>query len=313
MFLRIILLLSYVQAIGQFNPLPRNFEKIEDAKKVIVKRDCFKCDPKKNKMHIRTYYFDSKGFNTELRNFYHNTKRGKETFTWNPDGSVARVLHYYTFTSTAEFDTAKATSENNYGIVWDSTQFTETNYSYYSGKIKSITILKEDLSPSLEVAFHYNNRQLVKEVIIDYPDEGFFGIGFKPNSSEFIPMPDAGDTTIKFKDYEYRNDSVYILYYKNEILTGRGKQKLDSDGRILYEATYNLNNELINEIQNEYNFRGQLMEQKKFETGYNGFGDGYDFVMGDRFVYEYDNKGRLQTKTEYDRGKVFLIEYYEYY
>lgn len=157
--------------------------------------------------------------------------------------------------------------------MWDSTRFSETRYTYYSGKIKSVTCLDEDQRTFLSAAFYYTNRLLTKEVIINYPQDGFSGIGFKPNSAEFILIPDAGDTIMKSKEYEYRNDSVYIRYFRNKSLTGSGTQKLDAHGKILYEATYNLTHELIYEVYNEYNFRGQLTEQRKFETGYTGFGE----------------------------------------
>jgi hypothetical protein len=314
-----ILLLTRLQATGQVfgqdNFYPRNFERQVGVKMVIIETACPKCRPIQTKELTEKYLFDHNGFNIEQRGIYKGTNHGLQKFFWNSDGTVNKYQNYSTYSTASYFGTDSATYENNYGMTWDSTKLSsEVRYTYEKGKLKTISWVDgEGMPANTVITFHYDNYgRLTKEEKIDYPDKDAIELGFKPNSSEFTVLPDAKKETRMHKLFNYKSDSVFIKYFRNDKQTGTEKRVIKS-GQLVYVATYNIKGELTSQTKSIYNDKGKLVEQRRFETGYDGYGDGYDFTAGDYYRFEYDQQGRLKQKTEYYKNEVFLIEYYEYY
>ena len=303
------------QVLGQDNFYPRNFERQTGVKMIIVKTDCPKCQPIQTKEPTEKYLFDGNGFNIEQRGIHKGKNRGLQKFFWNSDGTVNRYQNYSTFSTASNFGTDSATYENDYGMSWDSTALSsEVRYTYEKGKLKSISWVDgEELPANSIITFHYDAYgKLIKEEKVDYPDKNAIELGFKPNSTEFTVLPDAKKETRMYRLFSYKSDSVFIKYFKNDKQTGTEK-RVTKSGQLVYAATYNLKGKLTSQTQNIYKDKGKIVEQRRFETGYDGYGDGYDFTGGDLYKFEYDLQGRLKQKTEYYKGEVFAIEYYDYY
>jgi hypothetical protein len=303
------------QVLGQDNFYPRNFERQNGIKVVIVKIDCPICRPIQTKELAEKYLFDDNGFNIEQREIYKGKSHGLKKFFWNSDGTINKYQNYGTYSTREYFGTDSATYENDYGMKWDSVSLSnEVRYTYEKGKLKTISWIDgEDFEVATVITFHYDvNGKLIREEKIDYPDKDAIELGFKPNSTEVIVLPDAKKETQMYKLYNYKSDSIFIKYFKHGKLTGTEKRVAKS-GQLIYAATYNLKHKLTSQTKNIYNDKGKIIEQKRLETGYDGFGDGYDFTVGDYYKLEYDTKGRLKQETEYYNNEVFLIKYYEYY
>lgn len=308
---------NFYQLSGYDNFYPRNFPKVQGVKMVIVKADCKKCVPVLDQEHSETYVFNSKGFNIEQYNVFKGRKSGMQKFFWNPDGTVSRYQGYNTYRSTIDISVDSATYENDYGQAWDSTLLTkEVRYSYNADKkLKTITWLDgDDLSVDIVINFYYDRKgRVLKEELTDFPDKGDIILGFKPNSTTAIEeRPDTKKQIRNFKLFKYAGDTVFVEYYKTGKLSGKGKQTFNKSGKLTYVATYNLNGELLFQIKNVFNKKGNLIDQTIFQTGYDGYGDGNDYAAGDRRTFEYNKQGRLVTMVEYYKDEVFMTSTFEY-
>lgn len=307
---------NFYQLAGLDNFYPRNFERTQGVKMVIVKTDCQKCVPVLKQEHSEIFFFDSKGFNVEQNNIDKNRKWGMDKFFWNPDGTVSKYRGWSTYTSTIDIEDS-ATYENDYGMAWDSTLLThEIRYTYdMNKKLKTITWLDgEDLSTDILITFHYDsNGKIVKEELTDFPDKGDIILGFKPNSTtEVVDRPDAKRQVTKFKLFKHTRDTVFIEYYNKGHLSGKGKQTFNKRGKLTFVATYNLSGELLFQIENVFNERGRIIDQRIFQTGYDGYGDGGDYAGGDRRTFEYDKSNRLFRINDYYKDEVFTTMTFEY-
>lgn len=307
---------NFYQLAGHDNFYPRNFDKVQGAKIVIVRTDCQKCVPVLKQEHTETFLFNSNGFNVEQNNIDKNRKWGMERFFWNPDGTVNKYQGFNTYVSTIDIEDS-ATYENDYGQSWDSTLLTkEVRYTYDKNKrIKTITWLNgEDLSTDIIISFHYDNKgKVIREELTDFPDKGDIILGFKPNSTtEVIDRPDAKKQITKFKLFKYAGDTVFIEYYNKGQLSGKGKQTFNKNGKLTYVSTYNLNGELLFQIRNAFNENGRLIDQRIFQTGYDGYGDGGDYAGGDRRTFEYNSFNQLVRIVEYYNNEIILTETFEY-
>jgi hypothetical protein len=239
-----------------------------------------------------------------------------KSFFWNLDGTVNRYRGYSSYRGTIDLEDS-ATYDNDYGQAWDSTLLTkEVSYTYDSGKkLKTITWLDgDDLSTDIIITFFYDNKgKVVKEELVDFPDKGDFFMSFKPNSTtEIVDAPDAKKQITNFKLFKYKGDTVFVEYYQKGQLSGKGKQTFNKSGKLTYEATYNLTGELLFQIRNVFNEKGKIIEQKIFQTGYDGYGDGNDFGGGDRRAFEYDKQDRLIRIVEYYQGDFLITNHFEY-
>jgi hypothetical protein len=308
---------NFYELAGPDNFYPDNFNKVPGVRMVIVKTDCQTCSPRLKQEHSETYFFNAGGYNVEQNLISKGRKWGVEKFFWNPDGTVSRYQGYSSYKGTLDILEDSATYENDYGMAWDSTALTkEIRYTYERNKkLKTITWLDgEDLSTESVITFYYNTQgKVIKEELVDFPDKGDIILGFKPNSTtEIIEKPDAKKQITNYKLFKYLGDTVLIKYYKNGTLSGKGKQAFNKRGLLTYMATYNLNGELLFQIKNIFNEKGKPIDQRIFQTGYDGYGNGGDFAGGDRRTFEYDKSGRLIKVVEYFGDEVFSIDIFEY-
>lgn len=305
---------NFFQLAGPDNYYPDNFDKTLGVRTVLVKTDCKKCSPPRKQEHTETYLFNAQGLNIGRNSIHRGRKWGMRKFSYNTDGTVNKYQGYSTYHDTME---DSATYENDYGMAWDSTLLTsEVRYTYEPNKkLKTITWLDgEDLSTESVITFYYNsNGKVIKEELVDYPDKGDIILGFKPNSTtEIIEKPDAKKLITNYKLFKYSRDTVFIEYYNKGQLSGKGKHVFNKRGLLSYGATYDLNRELLFQITNVFNEKGKPIEQRIFQTGYDGYGNGGDFAGGDRRTFEYDKLGRLSKIIEYVEGEVFAIDTFEY-
>ncbi len=243
---------NFYQLAGPDNSYPRNFDRVQGVKMVVVRTDCPKCVPVLKQEHSETFFFDSNGFNIEQNNIDKNRKWGVDKFFWNSDGTVSKYRGWSTYTSTIDIEDS-ATYEN-YGMAWDSTFLTkEIRYTYdVNKKIKTITWLDgADLSTDIVITFHYDSKgKITKEELLDFPDKGDVIIGFKPNSTtEIVDRPDAKKQITKYKLFKHVGDTVFIEYYNKGELSGKGKQTFNKSGKLTFMATYNLRGELLFQIK----------------------------------------------------------------
>lgn len=307
---------NFYQLAGPDNFYPRNFDRTPGVKMVVVKTDCQTCVPAVKQRHTETFFFDSNGFNIEQNNIDKNRKWGMDRFFWNSDGTVNKYRGWSTYRSTIDIEDS-ATYENDYGMAWDSTLLTkEIRYTYDANKkLKTITWLDgEDLTIEMVITFHYDGKgKLAKEELVDFPDKGDIILGFKPNSTtEIVDRPDAKKQVTKYKLFRPVGDTVLIEYYNKGELSGKGKQTFNKNGKLTFVATYNLSGELLFQIKNAFNERGRIIDQRIFQTGYDGYGDGGDYAGGDRRTFEYDKANRLIKIKDYNKDEVFSIMMFEY-
>lgn len=308
-----ICLLGSLQLTGQDNFYPSNFEKQPGTKTVIVKTDCPTCKPILIKEHSETYIFDSNGFNIEQHGVRKGVKSGMFKFFWNPDGTLAKYQNYGTFISTIGAEEANA--ENDFGMIWDSTRLSnELIYTYENKKIKTITWIDgNDLSISSLITFYYDeNWQIIKEEIINYLGESELELGFKPNSTEVVKSAGAKKQAKDFKLLSYSQGTVSIKYYKAGKLSGTGTRIFNKHNHLTNETTFNSKGEIVFWVKNKYNDEGRLTEQRRFETGYDGYGNGGAYAGGDKIIFEYDTSQRSKRKLEYYKGDILTINYYDY-
>jgi hypothetical protein len=299
-----------ISTFAQQNLYPRNFTRTIGISKVIVKRDCPVCKPSEKDLHIQTFHFDKNGFNIEENGIDKGKKSGMQKYYWNSDGTIKSYQNYNSFSVTMDDPDDMKT----WGQVWNDTVLTnELRYKYDDSLLSKIMWIDGQSNKlTLEVVFEYNSEgKVIKEQIVDYPDGGI-SIGFKPNSTEIIDLPDANNKIVNYKEFIYESDTVYITYYKKGIKSGTGKKVVNPNGQLQFEVTYDLNGKVIYQINNEYNKQGKLITQSIKDTGYDGFGNGYDFAGGDLIKYEYDKDGNRISKSTYYEGKIWTIEKYEY-
>ena len=307
---------NFYQLEGQNNLYPGNFPKAAGVKMVMVKFDCQICSPSLKQEHSATYFFNSQGFNIEQHTINKGRKWGVQKFFWNADGTVSKYQSFGSYTSnTLGLDSA--TYENDYGLTWDSTILSkEVIYTYGNKKtLKTITWIDgHDSSTEFVITFFYDGKgNLIREEIVDYPDKGDIILSFKPNSATaLVERPDAKKQSTNFKLFKYLGDTIFVEYYKKGKLSGKGKKVVSKSGKLIYEATYSLSEDLLFEIRNIFNESGKPIDQTIFQTGYNGYGDGGDYAGGDRRTFEYDSLGRLTRIVEYYKEKVTSASTFEY-
>lgn len=307
---------NFYQLAGPDNFYPRNFDRTPGVRMVVVKTDCQTCVPALKQEHTGTFIFDSNGLNVEQHNVNKSRKWGMEKFFWNSDGTVNKYMGWSAYRSTID-NVDSAIYENDYGMAWDSTLLTkEVRYTYdMNKKLKTITWLNgEDLSTDIVITFHYDsNGKIIKEELVDFPDKGDFIFGFKPNSTaEIVDIPDAKKQVTKYKLFKHVGDTVFIEYYNDGQLSGKGKETFNKRGKLTYVATYNLRGQLLFQIKNIFNEKGKIIDQSIFQTGYDGYGDGGDYAGGDRRTFEYNNANRLIKLHDYYKDKIFLTMNFEY-
>lgn len=307
---------NFYQLAGHDNFYPQNFDRTPGVKMVVVKTDCQTCVPALKQEHTETFIFDSNGFNVEQHNINKSRKWGTEKFLWNSDGTVNKYRGWSTYRNTIDIEDS-ATYENDYGMAWDSTLLTkEVRYTYdMNKKLKTITWLNgEDLSTDIVITFNYDSKgKIVKEELVDFPDKGGFILGFKPNSTtEIVDRPDAKKQVTKYKLFKHVGDTVFIKYYNNGQLSGKGKETFNKGGKLTFVATYNLSGQLLFQIKNTFNEKGKIIDQRIFQTGYDGYGEGGDYAGGDRRTFEYNNANRLIKITDYYKDEIFLTMKFEY-
>jgi hypothetical protein len=294
----LFILISF-QLTGQDNFYPDYFERQPGTRQILVKTDCSKCKPIQKKEHTGTYVFNADGFNIEWYGVYRGLKSGMYKFFWNADGTIAKYQNYSTYTGSMSDE--EPTADNDYGMIWDSTRMgNEVRYTYDNNKIKAVTWMDgEELAVTSVMTFYYDVKwRRIKEETVDYPAKNDFSDKVKPTRNS--------------KLYRYSQDSVSIEYYKSGQLSGRGKQKVDESNHLTFEATFNLKGKLIFEIKNSYNDNGQLIEQYKFVTGFDGYGYESDEIPSGRYKFEYDTFNRLKRKIQYNKGIITAIHYYDY-
>lgn len=239
-----------------------------------------------------------------------------DKFFWNSNGTVNRYRGWSSYKSTIDIEDS-ATFENGYGMVWDSALLTqEVRYTYdVNRKLKTITCLNgEDLSIDIVITFYYDSKgKILKEEMVDFPDKGDFILGFKPNSStEIVDRPDAKKQVTKYKLFKHVGDTVFIEYYKRGQLSGKGKETFNKEGKLTYLATYNLSGRLLFQVENAFNKKGKIFDQRIFQTGYDGYGEGGDYTGVDRRTFEYDSANRLIKIIDYYKDELFSVMNFEY-
>lgn len=307
---------NFYQLAGYDVFYPRNFERTPGIKLIVVKTDCQTCMPALKQEHTETFFFDSNGFNIEQNDIHKNQKWGMVKFFWNPNGTVNKYRGWNGYRSTINIDDS-ATYENDYGMVWDSTLLTkEVRHTYDINKnLKTITWLDgKDLTIDMVITFHYDSKgKIIKEELVDFPDKDDFILGFKPNSTtEIVDLPDAKNQVTKHKLFQHVGDTVFIEYYNKGKLSGKGKESFNKIGKLTYVATYNLSGQLLFQIKNTFNEKGNIIDQMLFQTGYDGYGDGDDYGGGDRRTFEYNNANRLIKINEYYQDEIILTMNFEY-
>jgi len=298
-------LLTCLLASGQKNIFPDLFPRTKGIKEVIVKRDCHVCLPPITNEIVQKYYFDEEGFNIKRSGFYKNELCGYQIYNYY-DGKLINYKNISTLVSTSK--------EGDFAMVWDSTILTnEVKYQFEAERLVNTKwIYGRDNRVSIEIVYSYDmGGRLQEEQITNYPDPNSFG-QFEPNSDKWIDAPDARRLVINKIEYEYIGSQTTKMFYKEEKLTGIENIEKDNTNQIIQTTVKDTLGKILSQEVYFYNDIGQLIEKQMIDTGYDGFGNPYDFVSFEKESYEYDNKGTLKSRRMYSGGQLFQEERLEY-
>lgn len=306
---------NFFQPTGRDNSYPSNFPMTKGVSMAIVRTTCKVCNPIRSHELSGANIFDRNGYNIVQYDIFKGKKWGMQKFIWNSDGTIDKYQNYNSFQGTLDPLNDTATYENDYGMRWDSTSLSnEVRYSYDSGRLKTISGLSGDsLRINSLTTFSYNAQGMeIREETVYYLDSALLVLGFKPNSSEPLGLPDYKAQTKDLELFSYSGDSVYMKFYHDGQISGTGKRRLNDRNQVLYQEIFDLSGKSRSRFINTYNSLGLLVDQKRFDTGYDGYGVGSDFVGYDGISYQYDDKGRLKSFTQYYENNMEVVDTFEY-
>ena len=300
-----LITLTSLIARGQQNVFPDTFPRTKGVKAVVATRDCIECKPSTRNDIFAKYYFDSAGYNTQWYSLFENKKSGKQTYNYNNQKLIS-YQNNSTLVSTS--------TEGNFGMMWDSTKLTnEVQYQYKGEQLVSVQWIDgESKRISFDITYSYDNEgRLQKETIKNYPDPNSFGL-FEPNSAKLVEDPDAKRYVVNNKDYEYNGDTTIVKFYKEGVLTGIETNLHNVDGLITKSTLHDTSGNMMKQLINTYNSSNQLIQRELTDTGYDGFGNAYDYQDFEKETYEYDSKGNLTAKSSYSGGRKLIEERFQY-
>src|SRR5690606_38537799 len=137
---------------------------------------------------------------------------------------------------------------------------------------------------SLEIVYKYDHEgNLQNETITDFPDPNSVGT-FEPNSSKLVDDEDLKKLITLKKEYNYTDTTVTIKYFKKETLTGIETKLKNSKGDIIRSTLKDSSGKILKVVTYSYD-QDRLKQKEINETGYDGFGNPYDYLGYDKEPY----------------------------
>lgn len=282
------------------NIFPDTFPKSPGFKAVLVIETCLTC-PDKERISEK-FLFNDKGQNIAWYPLCNNKPCGEQKYMYNDDKLVS-------YTNRNNWVSTSTTGD--FGMEWDSTSLSnKLEYSYENHKlVKTIWTDGETNRRSLEIEYKYDDGKLQSETITDFPNPNSIGI-FNPNSTEYTEDEDLEQVTLK-KEYSYSDSTTTIRYFKKGSLTGIETNIKNKKGELLKSTLRDSSGKILKVITYTYD-QDRLKQIEMNESGYDGFGNPYDYLGYDKESYEYNSDGRLSLRKFFSNGQLILFKKYEY-
>ncbi|MBP8789993.1 MAG: hypothetical protein KBH01_01025 [Breznakibacter sp.] len=179
----------------------------------------------------------------------------------------------------------------------------------------STSIMNEP--PRLDMVFEidYNDNGSIKSkhwMVIEHPNSIKLNV-FKPNTLELNDSIKVLSGEIRTKQYTYNTNLVLIEYFLNQKQTGIENEIYNPTNRMKDIIVMNLTGDTLSYRTESYDLSGKIIKKERIiETGYDGFGYGYDFVAEEQKAYHYDLNGRINQIIGYDNKKKYSVLIYKY-
>jgi hypothetical protein len=269
-------------------------------KEVLIYSDCNNCDPPTKNQKVASYSIS--GSNIIKTTFCERKPCGIKIFEFKAD-KMLRYTNKETWVSTSNI--------GDFGMQWDSSitsLYINYEYDEYSKKERYYNGQTDRLES--EKVYQYDIKQrLVKVEIKDFPNPDYFAT-FNPNDTASFYDKDEKILTTRRKEFTYQNDSTVVKFFKKDSLTGI--QYIVKIGNTTIKDINDAQNKPRSRVIETYNKLGQLVEIKTKENGYDGFGNGYDFIKYDKETLSYDLKGRISVHEYYNNDELIISEKYLY-
>lgn len=278
---------------SQSNIFPDSFPNVKGYKSVAVRIDYICSSPVlKNQLSSR-YYFDNNGNTREAEQICDDKVCGRQRYTY-VNNQLARHQNYSTWTS----------PENNPDDSnWDSTALSnEISFTWNGNRLASFRDHSDFMGGDfMEKKFIYDDAGRMASEEIRTPYDSL-------KNDQFVRY-----FLVDRKEYSYRDTTVTVNYYRNKTLVAKESIVKNKKGLVLKSEVKKVpDGRVIERISYKYNPGQQPIEINLFETGYDGFGNTYDSVAGDKTTMEYDAAGKLVTRRSFNKGRLCSVEHYIY-
>lgn len=291
---------------AQSNLYPDTLTRDSNLDFVLVLRDCFQCNPIEKDRPVQKYSFDKNGLNYKREGLDSLMQTSSRILFNYTNGLIESYENYSTYTSTPpDFE----------DFIWDSTaRAQKVVYEFMDNTLNKIKWLEDNDRIDFDIIFEYNDANKVKRELhteYSYPDVFKFQ-AFKPNSVAFLDSVKVSGNSTREKIYNYSKNACEIKYFVDSRQTGTESIKFNDFDKKTSREIYNMQGDTLLVEKFNYNLTGQLVERYLKETGYDAFGDSYDYLGYEKTRYEYDEKGRLMREEMYYKDKLLFVEKYKY-
>ncbi|MBR8538402.1 hypothetical protein KDU71_22730 [Carboxylicivirga sediminis] len=177
------------------------------------------------------------------------------------------------------------------------------------------SIMNEPPRLDMVLEIEYNDNGRIKSKCwtdIEHPNTIKLN-AFKPNTLMLNDSIKVLSGDIRKKEYTYNTNLVLIECFLNQKHTGIEKEIYNPTTRKKDIIVMNLTGDTLSYRTEYFDLKGKLIKKERIiETGYDGFGYGYDSVAEEQKEYYYDSEGRINQILGYEDKKRYSVSTYKY-